>query len=159
MANLKNTLGAIYIVRDPRKIINSYANHSDISIEDAKNRILEVKTLGGKKEANNNTIIHAGSWASNYNSWKEFKKKDKYLLVRYEDLISDPEKYFELVLNFIYMISKSKLKIDKRKFDNVLKTTTFEYLQNLEKKNNFKEATTVSKKIDFFKYGPKNDGK
>ena len=32
-------------------------------------------------------------------------------------------------------------------------------MQNLEKKNNFIEATTVSKKIDFFKYGPKNDGK
>ena len=81
------------------------------------------------------------------------------MLVRYEDLISDPEKYFKLVLNFIYMISKSKLKIDKEKFENVLKTTTFEYLQNLEKKDNFKEATTVSKKIDFFKFGPKNDGK
>ena len=72
--NLKNTLGAIYVVRDPRKIINSYANHSDISLEDAKNRILEVKTLGGKKEVNNTTIIHAGSWASNYNSWKLFKR-------------------------------------------------------------------------------------
>ena len=44
-------------MRDPRKIINSYANHSDISLEDAKNRILEVQTLGGKKELNNNTII------------------------------------------------------------------------------------------------------
>jgi hypothetical protein len=32
-------------------------------------------------------------------------------------------------------------------------------LQNLEKKENFKEATSVTKKIDFFKYGPKNDGK
>ena len=57
------------------------------------------------------------------------------------------------------MISNSKLKIDKIKLNNVLKTTTFEYLQNLEKKENFKEATTELKKIDFFKYGPKNDGK
>ena len=157
--DLKNTLGVIYIVRDPRQVVRSYANHSTITLEDAKKRILEIRTIGGPTDPLNKTVIHTGSWSSNYNSWKEFKKKDRYLLVRYEDLISDPEKYFKLVLNFIYMISKSKLKIDKVKFENVLKTTTFEYLQNLEKKDNFKEATTVSKKIDFFKYGPKNDGR
>ena len=157
--NYKNTLGAIYIVRDPRKVLKSYSNHSEITYEEAERRILNFGIIGGKSDPINQTVIHSGSWASNYNSWKEFKKKNRYLLIKYEDLISDPEKYFTLVLNFIYMISNSKLKIDKIKLDNVLKTTSFEYLQNLEKKENFKEATTVSKKIDFFKYGPKNDGK
>ena len=157
--NYKNTLGAIYIVRDPRKVLKSYSNHSEITYEEAQRRILNFGIIGGKSDPINQTVIHSGSWASNYNSWKEFKKKNRYLLVKYEDLISDPEKYFTSVLNFIYMISNSKLKIDKIKLNNVLKTTTFEYLQNLEKKENFKEATTVSKKIDFFKYGPKNDGK
>ena len=28
----------------------------------------------------------SGSWSSNYNSWKEFKKVNKYLLIKYEDL-------------------------------------------------------------------------
>ena len=157
--NYKNTLGAIYIVRDPRKVLKSYSNHSEITYEEAQRRILNFGIIGGKSDPINQTVIHSGSWASNYNSWKEFKKKNRYLLIKYEDLISDPEKYFTLVLNFIYMISNSELKIDKIKLNNVLKTTTFEYLQNLEKKENFKEATTVSKKIDFFKYGPKNDGK
>ena len=32
----------------------------------------------GKSDPINQTVIHAGSWASNYNSWKEFKKKDIY---------------------------------------------------------------------------------
>ena len=157
--NYKNTLGAIYIVRDPRKVLKSYSNHSEITYEEAQRRILNFGIIGGKSDPINQTVIHAGSWASNYNSWKEFKKKNRYLLIKYEDLISDPEKYFTLVLNFIYMISNSELKIDKIKLNNVLKTTTFEYLQNLEKKENFKEATTELKKIDFFKYGPKNDGK
>tara|TARA_Y100000992_G_scaffold300512_1_gene269331 strand:+ start:2630 stop:3475 length:846 start_codon:yes stop_codon:yes gene_type:complete len=157
--NLKNTLGAIYIVRDPRKIINSYANHSDISIEDAKNRILEVKTLGGKKEANNNTIIHAGSWASNYNSWKQFEKLKKYLLVKYEDLVEDPETTFISVIKFVYNLSKSNFSIDNIKLNNTLKTTTFEYLQNLEKKNTFVESSNTKKgEIKFFKYGSENDG-
>ncbi len=157
--NYKNTLGAIYIARDPRKVLKSYANHSEITFEEAQKRILNFGIVGGKSDPINQTVIHSGSWASNYNSWKEFKKKNKYLLVKYEDLISDPEKCFTSVLKFTYKISNSSLKIDKNKLDNVLKTTTFEYLQNLEKKGNFKEATSVTKKIDFFKYGPKNDGK
>ena len=90
--DLKNTLAVIYIVRDPRKIINSYANHSNVSINDIKNWILEPRILGGKNDPKNKTIIHAGSWLSNYNSWKEFKKIKKYLLVKYEDLVFDSEK-------------------------------------------------------------------
>ena len=42
-----------------------------------------------------NLLTHVGSWSSNYNSWKEFKKTDKYLLIKYEDLISKSrEKHF-----------------------------------------------------------------
>ena len=157
--NLKNTLGAIYIVRDPRKIINSYANHSDISLEDAKNRILEVQTLGGKKELNNNTIIHAGSWASNYNSWKQFKKVKKYFLVKYEDLVEHPESTFISVLKFVHSLTNSSFSIDNIKLNNTLKTTTFEYLQNLEKNNLFEESSNTKKgEIKFFKYGSQNDG-
>ncbi len=157
--NYKNSLGVIYIVRDPRKILKSYANHSEITLEEAQKRILNFGTIGGKNDLINQTVVHSGSWASNFKSWKEFKKKDRYLLVKYEDLISDPEKNFIIILEFIHAISKTILKIDKKKLINVLKTTTFEYLQNLEKKENFNEATTISKKVDFFKYGPKNDGK
>ncbi len=157
--NLKNSLGVIYIVRDPRKIINSYANHSDISLQDAKNRILEVKTLGGKKEVNNTTIIHAGSWASNYNSWKLFKKVKKYLLVKYEDLVEKPETTFISVIKFVQSLTNSNFSIDNIKLNNTLKTTTFEYLQNLEQKNYFEESSKTKKgEIKFFKYGLENDG-
>ena len=29
-----------------------------------------------------------GSWSSNYESWKELEGKNKYLLVKYEDLVN-----------------------------------------------------------------------
>ena len=158
--NLKNSLGVIYIVRDPRKIINSYANHSELSLEEAQKRILEVITLGGKNEPVNKTIVHAGSWSSNYQSWKEFKKTDRYLLIKFEDLVSYPEKTFTAILNFVYKLTKSKEEIDKTKLTKTLNSTTFEHLQNLEKKESFEEATINSdnKKNKFFKYGLKNDG-
>ena len=159
--DLNNTLGVIYIVRDPRKIISSYANHSELSLQEAQKRILEVSTLGGKNELVNKTIIHAGSWSSNYQSWKEFKKLDCYLLIRYEDLVSEPKQTFIKVLNFIFKLTKSKEVIDEKKLNKTLNSTTFEHLQNLEKKEGFKEATFSSenKKNKFFKYGLKNDGK
>ena len=46
--NLNNSLGAIYIVRDPRSVARSYANHNQMSLERASDRMLEDKaTLGG----------------------------------------------------------------------------------------------------------------
>ena len=116
--DLNNTMGVIHIVRDPRKIISSYANHASISKEDALKRLLEIRIIGGKNDPLNKTVIHVGSWLSNYNAWKEFKKVDKYLLVKYEDLISDPEKYFISILHFIEKISKYIL-MSKVKFDIV----------------------------------------
>ena len=159
--NLKNTLGAVYIVRDPRKIVLSYSNHSEISLDESLNRLLELRTLGGQNDRQNQSVTHVGSWSSNYNSWKEFKKVNKYLLIKYEDLVSKPEETFLSILDFIHQLSNSKFVVDKNKLRNVLNTTTFEFLQNLEKKTSFPEAikSASGKDITFFKYGKKNTGK
>ena len=159
--NLKNTLGAVYIVRDPRKIVLSYANHSEISLDESLNRLLELRTIGGHNDRQNQSVTHVGSWSSNYNSWKEFKKVNKYLLIKYEDLVSKPEETFLSILDFIHQLSNSKFIVDKNKLKNVLNTTTFEYLQHLEKKTSFPEAikSASGKDITFFKYGKKNTGK
>ena len=158
--NLKNTLGVIYIVRDPRQVVRSYANHSTITLEDAKKRILEIRTIGGTKDPLNKTVIHTGSWSSNYNSWKEFKKLNKYLLIKYEDIVKKPEDTFRIILNFINKVSKTRTEIDENKLKNVLKTTNFEYLQNLEKSQGFPEAVrdNQGKNVQFFKYGETNSG-
>ena len=161
--NLNNTLGAIYIVRDPRNVVKSYANHNQFSLDASCNRLLEFgATLGGIKNSDNEVdqiTTHMGSWSSNYNSWKEFKKVNKYLLVKYEDLVLETEKTFLMVLDFIYSLGKSKLDIDKNKLKNSLETTSFDALQKLEKKSGFPEAVKGrnGKVITFFKYGPKKN--
>ena len=157
--NLKNTLGAIYIIRDPRDIIRSYANHSSISKEEAKNRILENRTLGGKKDTKNKTVIHTGSWSTNFKSWRELKKINKYLLIKFEDLISEPEKTFITILKFVHKLANLELIIDENKIKNILQTTSFQYLQNLEKKYTFHESSSTAEEsyVQFFKYGNKKD--
>ncbi len=162
--DLNNSLGAIYIVRDPRNIVLSYANHNKIPIEEAANALISFKTLGGIKSSKisaDRVITHVGSWSSHYKIWKDFKLANKYLLIKYEDLVSDTETSFLKILNFIYYLGKSKLVLDKSKFKNAIDSTRFENLQKLEKTTPFEEARVDNNNnpITFFKYGSKNDWK
>jgi len=160
--DLNNSLGVIYIVRDPRSVAKSYANHNQMSLERASDRMLEYNaTLGGLKNPINEAdkiLTHMGSWSSNYESWKEFKKSSRYLLIKYEDLIRDKEKTFITILKFIHKLVESQFSIDDDKLKNILKTTSFEYMQKLEKNFGFEESVKLKKdseKNTFFKYGPK----
>ena len=161
--DLKNTLGVIYIVRDPRSVVKSYANHNQISLESATNKLIEIGTLTGEKKhsstVEDKVITHVGSWSSNYNTWKEFKKIKRYLLIKYEDLVNDTEKTFVEILSFIHNLGKSKFYIDRNKLKNTLKTTTFSEMQKIEKEVGFPEAIKDidGKKITFFKYGLKDN--
>ena len=157
--NLNNSLGVIYIIRDPRNIVKSFANHSQISVEEAKNNLLRVKVLGGKDDPINKSITHMGSWSSNYKSWREFKKINKYLLVKFEKLISEPEPVFIEIIKFIHELTRTKLTIDEKKLENVIKSTKFDFLRELEKREKFVESSTQSKDnyVQFFKYGDKED--
>ena len=159
--DLKNSLGAIYIVRDPRSVAKSYANHNQMSLERASDRMLEDKaTLGGLKNPINEAdkiLTHMGSWSSNYESWKVFKKYNRYLLIKYEDMIKSKEKTFITILKFIHKLADLKFSIDDDKLNNILKTTSFEYMQKVEKNFGFEESVKTKKdseKNTFFKYGP-----
>ena len=160
--DLNNSLGVIYIVRDPRSVAKSYANHNQMSLERASDRMLEYNaTLGGLKNPINEAdkiLTHMGSWSSNYESWKEFKKSSRYLLIKYEDMIRDKEKTFITILKFIHKLVESQFSIDDDKLKNILKTTSFEYMQKVEKNFGFEESVKLKKdseKNTFFKYGPK----
>ena len=163
--DLKNTLGVIYVVRDPRSVVRSYANHNQLSLKDATDRLLEFgATIGGIKGSDfgsNQIVTHMGSWSSNYNTWKEFKKINSYLLVKYEDLVSDTRNTFLEILHFIYKLGKSKLEINNKKLNNTIETTTFESMQKLEKQKGFTESVIDDngKNIKFFKYGYKKNEK
>ena len=160
--DLNNSLGAIYIVRDPRSVAKSYANHNQMSLKRASDRMLEDKaTLGGLKNPINEAdkiLTHMGSWSSNYESWKVFKKYNRYLLIKYEDMIKNKEETFITILKFIHKLLDLKFSVDDNKLKNILKTTSFEYMQKAEKNFGFEESVKTKKDSEkniFFKYGPK----
>ena len=158
--NFKNTLGVIYIVRDPRNILTSYSHHFQKSLKNSLDDMFQDITLA--PNSNKHAFSFVGSWRLNYESWKKFDNHKKYLLIKYEDLLQDTEKTTIKVLEFVHKISNLKFVLEKDKLQMALKTTEFDQMQALEKKNGFVESK-VSKvsgqKINFFHLGKKNNWK
>jgi len=163
--DLNNSLGVIYIIRDPRNVVVSYANHNTLSVDEATNKLINQWRIGGNLSSTNSTdttMIYTGTWASHYKSWQSFKSQGKYLLIKYEDLITDKEESLRKILNFIHKLKNVKLEINEVKFKNVIKSTSFERMQKLERESGFSESTTnnkTGKENTFFNLGPKNDWK
>ena len=117
--------------------------------------------MNNSNNQENKIITHVGSWSYNYNTWKSFKTHGRYLMVKYEDLINDKEKIFINILKFIHKLAKINFVLDKSKLKNILDSTSFEKMQDLESKKGFMESVTdqTGKKIRFFNLGPKNNWK
>ena len=154
----KNTLATIYIIRDPRNLINSISNHYSKSIEEAKDFILTPKIIagskkdGGMKKDDLKTLI--GTWSEHYRFWK--KNNNNYLLIKYEDLIENPYKELKRIISFLEKFIK--VDTNKVKNKNIINSTNFERLKSLENEGKFKESAhdTYGKLKNFFYKGPKN---
>ena len=163
--DLKNSLGVIYVVRDPRNVVTSWANFTNTSIDEATDTIINRIKIGGDIDSlnkGNRTLVYTGNWNGNYNSWKSFKFQNRYLLIKYEDLLKNPDLTFKKILKFIYKIKGIKFSINQKKFQNVIETTDFHKMKKLEEQKGFFEGNInlqTSKKIPFFNLGPKNDWK
>ncbi len=155
----ENTLGAIYVVRDPRNVILSLSNHFDYSIEKSLEMICNKKQIitNPTKENRYFGFTVVSDWQNHYRTWKNFKLVE-VKIVKYEDLILSPKNTFISILNFINKFMQ--VDIDEDRIKNVLMSTEFSKLQQSENKYGFKESSNMSgfnKK--FFNLGPKNDWK
>ena len=154
--DLKNTTGVIYIIRDPRNVVSSYANHYQRSLEES---VIDLNTNLEIRQTHSDKLpVFIGSWNFHYKSWKQLNLIDKYLLIKYEDLLSDTEKTFLKILEFLNKISNTQLKIDESKIKKVIENTSFNKIKDLENKFGFIEAKKDinGKKINFFNLGPMN---
>ena len=122
--------------------------------------------MGGDQDlsasTSDKTRVHCGSWNFNFNSQKSFKYQQRYLLIKYEDLVNDKEKIFLSILKFIYKLKNTDFLVDKKKLKNALDSTSFEKMQIAEKETGFFESKLdkkTGKKINFFNLGKKNDWK
>ena len=156
-----NTLGCIYIVRDPRNIVTSIKNHFDKkdidkAFEFLKNERKLIGTLDKPElEADLPTVI--SSWQNHYNSWK--KLKTNYLLIKYENLLEKPESEFFKITDFLKKVSNFEFK--RENILECIKNSEFTKLRKQEENNGFIEAQKDKGgiPIKFFNLGPENDWK
>ena len=162
--NKNNSIGAVYIIRDPRNVITSIMNHFEMSNEDALNFMLNEKkfTYDYFKKNDYSDFQFISSWEKNYKSWinnKDFPVK----LVKYEDLINQTFFVVKDLINFINKICKLDQNFDKIKAQQAINSTSFEKLKKIEKNYGFSESIKSKNqdndKIPFFHLGPNNNWK
>jgi hypothetical protein len=158
----KNTLGAIYIIRDPRNVLSSLAHHYQISKQDAFEFMKDEKKGIIEKKQNRFLGFNAlFSWTFHQKSWSECKKFPT-LTIRYEDLETKTFQTLKNVYEFIEKISKLKKQFDKKKAKKIIQACEFDKLQQLEKNNGFRESMIGKKsneRLRFFNLGSKNNYK
>ena len=158
----KNTIGAIYIVRDPRNLITSLAHHYQIDQNEAFNFMVNKKKALIEK-SNNKFVgfVPILSWDLHLESWINCKKFP-VLVIRYEDLLTSAFDTFKKVITFINMLSPISNKLDEIKISQSINSCSFDKLEKLEKNNGFHEAMenkNNNKKIKFFNLGKDNNYK
>ena len=133
------TRRVIYVARDPRDVIFSYANHYDLSKHQATENI----------ESQNNAIVDAAnkefefisSWGQHVSSWLALKQPK--LIIKYEDLEKDTVTVIRRLFDFMEI--KPLIGCEQ-----IAEQTSFKNLKNQEKKSGFVES--VNKK-NFFNKG------
>ena len=154
----QNSLAVIYIVRDPRTLVKSISNHFTKSHYDACKFLIAPSLIGNGKnfeERKDGILTLIGKWNDHYRSWT--KNKNNLLLIKYEDLVNNPETELTKLIKFLEKYISFKTSEKKNK--TILETTSFSNLKNMEEQGLFKEGVLNKKtnnKANFFHLGPKN---
>jgi hypothetical protein len=157
--NKNNTLGTIYIVRDPRNLVESFSNFykkdKSLAIQDitSKGFVSGASYINNKQ---NNVFTIIGSWNDHYNSWT--KINTNLLVIKYEDLLNDPFKELDRII--IFLKKFMNFKYDDYKIQNIINSTSFERMQRMEDDEGFFEMPSKDNdqnKVKFFNKGRKND--
>jgi len=139
----KLSKGALYIIRDPRDVVSSFADHMGQSIDETVDALSRNDQIIHKKNCN---LYHfLASWSTHVDSWTVHNKDIPTQVVRYEDLLTDPEKYFTLSMKALGLDPS-----DKARFKFALEQSQFSNLKKLEEDNGFREKGKGEK---FFRNG------
>jgi len=161
--NTKNTIGGIYIVRDPRNVITSLKNHFEMNNSEALKFMLNKNkyTYDHHLENDYSDFQLISSWENNYKSWIN-QKNIPVKFIKYENLYIKTYEVFKDLIEFINMTCKNQNKFNKDKAQKAIYSSSFDNLKNIENKKGFSESVLSkigTKKISFFHLGPKNNWK
>ena len=158
-----NSIGAIYVVRDPRNVITSLKNHYELDDNQAYNWMINENNylydIHNFEEDGYSDFQFISSWSTHYKSWK-VQKKIPIKIIKYEDLLNETYLILKDLINFINMLVNNNEQINKDKLKKVIDSTLFDKLRKEEQDKGFAESVLSrdgKRKIPFFNLGPKND--
>ena len=153
--DLNNTLGVIYIVRDPRNIITSLKHHFSWEDYDAAFKMMENEYMWLGNEDVNAVPQALSSWDKHYESWSRFPKN--FLLIKYEDLLNNNENEIKKIIK--YLNKFFNIRENEKMINAIIKNTSFSNLKKQEEEQGFSESIwdkKLNKKKRFFNLGPEN---
>jgi hypothetical protein len=161
----ETSLGAIYIVRDPRNVFTSIKNHFSYDDDKALQMILDKKSyIMAKDGGGYASYSFVSSWANNYLSWLRYNKFRR-LFIKYEDLLENKYETFRDIIVFTNTLMNRTEGVDKSKLQKAIETTNFDVLKNKEVNESFggsdigfkswRNFHPENKKL-FFNLGPDN---
>ncbi|WP_164931322.1 sulfotransferase domain-containing protein [Erythrobacter sp. HKB08] len=138
--------GAILIVRNPLDIVASYAHHEGKTADAIIERMADEEARQDEWPDKTSKAVPQllGSWSTNVTSWLD-QDEIPLLLVRYEDLLSDPAGQLDRITSFC------GLSIDLEKQGAATDAASFERLKKAEDDAGFSEKPRAGKA--FFRKG------
>ena len=159
----ENTRGIISIIRDPRDVCISWANHTsktyDESIEFMTNDLSSLLWMEGENkffDIENRPLSFLSRWDKHVISWTTNNWGCPLLVLKFEDLVYKKEETIKVIANFFIDRFGFKFNNLDKKIVNILETTNFQKLKKTELKDGFVEAQAGRQ---FFKSGTKNQWK
>jgi len=154
----ENTLGIIYVVRDPRDIVLSMCNHFNFTIEKSMDRLFKedfgIRWNDKAKlyEIKQPPMTLISSWERHFMSWNRYVFDCPRLIIKFEDLVYKKRETINKIIDFFTNFNFKFSNLD-RKIENMITSSDFNHLKKTEDKNGFEEAP--SKNV-FFNKGTKD---
>ena len=127
------TRSAIYVIRNPLDMVLSYARHYGISHAEAVEQVTHPDNANAPAD-DDTTVQFLGSWSEHVRSWIS-KAPYPTLVMRYEDLLTDPHRHFSTALRHLGM------PVNNDRLDRAIRFSSFDELSGQEEKAGFVEAS------------------
>ncbi|RKF14720.1 sulfotransferase [Roseovarius spongiae] len=132
------TRSAVYILRNPLDMVLSYARHYGMTPETAVSHIANVDNANAADESSVAQFL--GTWSEHVESWTS-PSPYPVLVLRYEDLLADPETHFGKLLKHI------GVPVDAARLKKAIEFASFKELSKQEAQGGFVEKSKQSERF------------
>jgi hypothetical protein len=142
LISLDLTAGAIYIVRNPLDVVISFSHHNRTTVDNMI-EFMANKTAATVSNEKNVYELY-DSWSGHVASWTATPSPTLHV-VRYEDMLANPQKSFAAVVKFL------GIEAPRQRIERAIRLSSFTVLKEQERRQGFRERPSAMEA--FFREG------